>query len=336
MTATIPKTLCTIFICIWAASIAVAQQDSSPAPQTGTIIGTVLDIEGGIIPAASIVLQGPAPEDKRRFMSQENGFFQFQAVKPAITYHVSVSAQGFANWTSNEVTLQPGQYFILTGIKLQVATVEVTVNAVDIEEVAIEQVKVAETQRIGGVVPNFYVVYDRNPVRLSTKLKFQLALKMLADPITVTGFGLDAAIYQAADYPSYRQGAKGYGERLASVFAGSYTNVLVGNALLPSLLHQDPRYFYQGTGTVRSRLLHALSNPFVIRGDDGHWHPNYSNIGGDIASGAVANAYYPPADRGVSLLLGNALIGAGGRMLNGVVQEFVLRRLTSGRIARTR
>ena len=128
---------------------------------------------------------------------------------------------------------------------------------------------------------------------------------------------------------SYRQGAKGYGKRLGATFAGGYTNILVGDAILPSLLHQDTRYFYQGTGTTKSRLVHALASPFVIRGDDGHREINWSALGGDLASGAIANAYYPEKDRGAKLVLSSALIGVGGRAANAVVQEFVLHKFTS-------
>ena len=122
------------------------------------------------------------------------------------------------------------------------------------EQVAAEQVKVEEKQRVFGVVPNFYVTYEHDAAPLTPKLKFQLAMKALTDPVTISGFGLNAAIYQAADYPSYRQGAAGYGQRLGATFAGGYTKILLGDALLPSLFHQDPRYFYQGTGTARSRF----------------------------------------------------------------------------------
>jgi hypothetical protein len=161
-------------------------------------------------------------------------------------------------------------------------------------------------------------------------LKFQLALRSLVDPVTIAGFGLNAGIYQMADYPSgYEQGAKGYGQRLGATFAGGYTNVLVGDALLPALLHQDPRYFYQGTGTKKSRLLHALASSFVSKGDDGKEHFNFSSIGGDLASGAIANAYYPAEERGAGLVVSSALIGAGGRMAQGVLQEFVLHKFTS-------
>jgi hypothetical protein len=78
---------------------------------------------------------------------------------------------------------------------------------------------------------------------------------------------------------------------------------MIGGAILPSLLHQDPRYFYQGTGTKKSRALHALSNSFVCKGDNGRRQPNYSSIGGDLASAAISNAYYPASNRGVGLHL---------------------------------
>jgi hypothetical protein len=102
-----------------------------------------------------------------------------------------------------------------------------------------------------------------------------------------------------------------------------------GDAVLPSLLHQDPRYFYQGTGTTKSRLLHAMATPFVTKGDDGRREINYSNIIGDLASGAIANAYYPSQDRGVGPVARSALVGVGSRIALGILQEFVLRKWTS-------
>jgi hypothetical protein len=103
---------------------------------------------------------------------------------------------------------------------------------------------------------------------------------------------------------------------------------MIGGAILPSLLHQDPRYFYQGTGTNKSRALHAITSPFVCRGDNGTPQPNYSTIGGDLASAALSNAYYPASNRGLGLFFGNFLIGTGQRAAANLAQEFILRRLT--------
>ena len=318
-----------LLICLFGAAIALSQQVPVSSPQAGKAIGTVMDVNGGVVPNATVVLRGLSPGDDPRVLSRATGFFEFDNVKPGTPYHVVVSAPDFADWTSNTVLLTPGQFFILTGIALQVSMVQTTVNAVTREQVAAAQVKTEEKQRVFGVIPNFYVVYEHNAVPLTAKLKFQLALRALVDPVTTAGFGFNAAIYQMAGYPGYREGATGYAERLGATFADGYTNILIGDALLPSLLHQDPRYFYQGTGTTKSRLLHALSNPFVTTGDEGRREINWSNIGGDLASGAIANAYYPARDRGVWRVFSSALIGAGGRMVEGAVQEFVLHKHTS-------
>jgi hypothetical protein len=195
-------------------------------------------------------------------------------------------------------------------------------------EIATEQVKLEEQQRVFGIIPNFYVSYESNPAPLTTKLKFQLAFKVSVDPITFIGAGFMAGIQQAADTPDYGQGAKGYGQRMGAVYADGLTDILVGGAILPSLLHQDPRYFYQGTGTSKSRAFHALSSPFICKGDNGQWQPNYSTIGGDLASAAIANAYYPESNRGAGMVLSNVLIGTSERMVSDLVQEFIVRKFT--------
>jgi Carboxypeptidase regulatory-like domain len=323
------KSVCALILCLCTAPMSVAQQSSPPARQNGTIIGTVLDVSGSTVPGARVTLQGPAPNDRRTVVTGKNGFFKFDSLRPATPYRVVVSAQGLENWTSPSVVLGPGQYFILKGITLRLPTLQVTVNAPTIEHQARQQVHQAEKQRIFGFIPNFYVYYGHKPAPLSAKLKFQLAFKTLTDPVTFAGFAFNAGIYQLAGYPSYPQNGTGFAQRLGATFAGGYTNILVGDALLPSLLHQDPRYFYQGTGTTKSRLAHALGSALVTRGDDGRREINYSNIGGDLTSGAVSNAYYPASDRGLGLVLRGALIATGGRMMLGVLQEFVLHKVTS-------
>jgi hypothetical protein len=77
---------------------------------------------------------------------------------------------------------------------------------------------------------------------------------------------------------------------------------MIGSAILPALLKQDPRYFYKGTGTTRSRILYAIANSVMCKGDNGHWQVNYSGILGGAAAGGISNLYYPASDRnGISL-----------------------------------
>ena len=195
-------------------------------------------------------------------------------------------------------------------------------------ELAVHQVKLEEKQRVLGFVPNFYVSYDHNAVAMPTKLKYRLALKAATDPVTFLGVAFVAGLDQGGATPDFDEGAEGYGQRVGALFANGFTDIMIGVAILPSLLHQDPRYFYQGTGTKRSRLLHAISAPFICKGDNGRWQPNISSVGGDLASGAISNLYYPESNRGAGLVFVNAGITTGGRMINGVVQEFLLKRFT--------
>ncbi|QNI36145.1 carboxypeptidase-like regulatory domain-containing protein [Edaphobacter albus] len=307
---------------------ALGQQLSAPEPQAGRIIGTVTDTNDDAVPGATVVLEGLASQPRPDVITNGDGFFQLVNVPSAAPYRVKVSAKGFSDWASPEITLKPGQDLDLAQIKLTIAVVETTVSAISQEELAAEQVKDAEKQRVLGVIPNFYVAYDPRTVPLTSTLKFKLALRAATDAVSIGGAAFLAGIDQAADTPAYQQGAKGYGQRFGAVYADGITNIMIGGAILPSLLHQDPRYFYQGTGTTKSRFLHAVSAPFWCKNDNEKWGFNYSSIGGDFASSALSNLYYPKQDRGVGLAIGNVGIITGGRIANALAQEFVLPRFT--------
>jgi hypothetical protein len=308
---------------------ALCQQVSAPEPQVGRIIGTVTDTSEDAIPGATVLLIGDDSSSSSPVVTNENGFFELKNVRPAVSYRVKVSATNFGDWTSPAVELKPGQDVDLAEIKLSLAVVETTVSAVSQEQLAEEQVKVAEKQRVLGVVPNFYVAYDPRTVPLTTSLKYKLAARTATDVVSIGGAAFLAGIYQASDSTSFQQGTKGYFQRFGAVYTTGVTDIMIGGAILPSLLHQDPRYFYQGTGTKKSRFMHAISAPFWCKGDDGKWQFNYSSIGGDLASASLSNIYYPPADRGASQTLTSVAVSTGGRMVNALAQEFILKKLTS-------
>jgi len=325
-----------LLLCLWAPGTLKAQVQQTllpeaPKPEPGIIVGTVTDVNNDPVPGATVALESPALGDPRTVVSNDNGFYEFKAVEPG-NYFVTVSAQGFASWSSPVLVLKPGQYAILTGSKLRIAEAVTTITVappfVSSEQIAAAQVKVEEQQRIFGIIPNFYVAYNGDAAALTPRLKFKLAAKVAFDPVTLIGVGVFAGIDQAANTPNYPQGAKGYAERYGAVYADGFTDIIVGGAILPSLLHQDPRYFYKGTGTSKSRALYALSRPFVCKGDNGKWQPNYSTLGGDLSSAALANAYYPASNRGPGLLFGNFFIDTGQRAVANLAQEFILSRVT--------
>ena len=308
-----------------ARNTAAAAQEAS----TANISGTVIDLNGDVIPGATVVLESADRSDSRTVISSGTGAFQFDLLKPGVAYSVTVEAAGFEAWKSSAVTLNAGQSYILLDVRLklpmQVASVTVSASPV---EIATEQVEAAEHQRVFGIFPNFYVSYDRDPAPMTTKLKFRLAYKADSDAVTVAGVAFMAAVYQAGDLPDYGQGWDAYGKRVAAGFADTSTDIFLGGAILPWLFHQDPRYFYQGTGTTKSRARHAAFSPFVCRGDNGKAQPNYSSLLGDLSSGAISNLYYPESNRGAGLVMQGFAITTGVRMVNSLIQEFVLRKLT--------
>jgi hypothetical protein len=312
-----------------ALSMPALSQKSQSAPPAATVMGTVTDVNGDVIPNATVVLKEVEGNDPRTILTTENGMFEFRDVTPGIPYQFSISAKDFADWTSTPITLNPDQFKIVSGIQLRIAAERTTVNVhYDPVEVATEQFKAEEKQRVFGVIPNFYVSYENDPAPLTAKMKFRLALKVSTDPVTAAGVLLVASAKQAGDTPNYGQGWAAYGKRLGVTATDGFSDIMIGGAILPSLLHQDPRYFYQGAGTTRSRVRHAMFSPFVARGDNGKWQPNYSSLGGDLSASALGNLYYPRSNRGVGLVFGNFALGTVERIGADLAQEFLFGRFT--------
>ena len=186
-----------------------------------------------------------------------------------------------------------------------------------------QELKQEKTQRILGVVPNFSTSFIQDAAPLSSGQKFRLALWGALDPFAFVGAGLDAGLEMAGDgFAGYGYGAQGYAKRFGAAYADSFSGSIFGGAIVPSLLHQDPRYFRKGTGSFRSRLFYSISTTVRTKNDNGHWAPNYSNILGNLAAGTLANLYYPRADRGVELTLERAFTVTAEGALGSIFVEF--------------
>src|SRR4029077_10061335 len=168
-----------------------------------------------------------------------------------------ISANGFQSQTIAG-TLQAGDGQQGPKVVLAVATVvaELRVSPPTFE-IAEEEIKEQEKQRVLGVVPNFYVTYDPTAAPLSSRQKFELAWRSTLDPVTFGLVGAIAGFQQAFnEFNGYGQGAQGFGKRYGATYADVAVGTMIGSYMLPSLLKQDPRYFSKGTGTKRSRLLY--------------------------------------------------------------------------------
>jgi hypothetical protein len=308
---------------------------------TGRINGTVVDQSGAVVAGARVVLSrgdnsgnasgsaGGAQSAIREVLTDDNGQFSFSKVVPG-AFHLTITSAGLKSQDFSG-TLSAGQTFTIPQIELAVALAitEVEVGLTR-PEVAEEQIKIEEQQRILGIVPNFYVSYIPNAVPLTSKQKFKLAARTVIDPVTFIIVGASAGVEQAQNhFVEYGQGADGYAKRFGANYADAVSGTFIGGAILPSLFKQDPRYFYKGTGSTGSRAAYAIAFSVRCRGDNGHWQPNYSGILGSLAAGGISNLYYPDNDRnGVGLTFTNAAIGIVSNAVTNLLQEFVIKRLT--------
>jgi hypothetical protein len=295
----------------------------------GKISGTVVDPSGAAVAGAHVVLTRDDKTPKQEVLSGDDGQFSFASIPPG-PFQISVTSELFTTQKTAGI-LHPGETLVLPQITFALAT-ELTQVQVSVPrfEVAEEELRVEEKQRIFGVIPNFYVSYVPDAAPLATKQKFQLAWRSTIDPVNFAITGVIAGVQQATNTPSgYGQGAQGYAKRYGASYADLVTGTFIGGAILPSLLKQDPRYFYKGTGSVRSRVLYALANSVICKGDNGHWQANYSSILGSLAAGGISNLYYPAQNRnGAALVVENTLIGIGETAATNLLQEFVIRKLT--------
>lgn len=309
---------------------ALAQSPAEPpAAAPGKISGKIVDPDGAVVSQATVKLRRSDGSRVLATISGDDGQFFFAGVDPG-PFEVTVTSAGFAPRIFSGV-LGPGEDFAVPQLALAIATAVTEVRVVpSLTEVVEEQVKDQEKQRALGLIPNFYVSYVPNAAPLRTRQKFELAWKTMVDPVTFGLNGVVAGIQQAQnDFSGYGQGAQGYAKRYGASYANLAAGTFIGSAILPSILKQDPRYFYKGSGSKRSRAFYAVANAVICKGDNGRWQANYSSIAGSLAAGGISTLYYPGKDRSaVGLTVENALIGIGATAAANLLQEFLIRKLT--------
>jgi Carboxypeptidase regulatory-like domain len=304
-------------------------QHTAPAEGSASVAGTVLDASGATISGADVTLLQEDGSQLHTVVSQANGEFNFTKL-PAGSYLVTINAKGFAPFTSAEFGVAVQQAYELPDVSLSVATAAMEVTVRPTELIAAEQIRAEEKQRLVGFFPNFYTSYIFDAAPLTAKQKFSLATRGTFDPVAMLGIGFAAGIEQATNaFPGYGQGAAGYSKRFAAKFAEGRSSDLLTHAVFPALLHQDPRYYYQGSGSVKSRFKHAVVSAFLTRNDSGRTVPNTSYFLGDLSAAALSNLYYPQANRGAQMVFTNAAVGLAGRIGTNLMREFLSKRLST-------
>jgi hypothetical protein len=299
---------------------------------TASVSGTVTDTDAVAVQDAHVLLEDVESHATRSAESDGEGAFLFSAVPPG-RYVVSVHRAGFSPWKiRNVIIVGEGEKVVLPPIQLGVEEINTTVNAITVEDLAEQQITVEVHQRILGALPNFYVSYVPDAAPLTRKQKFKLAVHVSVDPVTYFTTGVNAGIEQwQGDFSGYGQEFSGFAKRYGATYGDRLSSTFLGAAALPSLLRQDPRYFYRGHGKIIVRALYAISTTVVCKGDNGHWQPNYSNVLGNLGAAGISTLYYPSSDQhSVQVTVTNTLLGVAEGAFGTLFQEFLLKHLTRG------
>lgn len=191
------------------------------------------------------------------------------------------------------------------------------------QQLAAEQLKQQEKQRVFGVMATFNTTRNPDALPLSPKQKFQLFFKGETDPWPFMLAAVVGGIGQADNsYPEWGQGVQGYAKRFGGAYSDAFIGNFFGNALLPSIMHEDPRYFQKGTGSGMHRFLWAASSTVWCKRDNGSWGPNYANVGGNLIGSAIARVYYPVSERTVSDTISDGLTVSAEGIVGSEVIEF--------------
>jgi hypothetical protein len=330
-----PCGIATLALLLWGAlpSGTPAQQPLPSAPSaTGVITGTVTDPSGALVTNAPVTL---SREDDTEPISNESvqhtatdsgGHYAFTHVSAG---HYKVSAQTTQlTPASLSLTLTPGEIAPMPVLVLAVsASAEISVSLTQ-AELSEEYVREQEHQRAFGFIPNFLVSYHPEAPPLTVKQKFSLGLHEQFDPGTFVMEGAVAGFEQGLNiFHGYGQGAAGYGKRFGAITADTASDTLLRDSVYASLFREDPRYFYRGTGTFRSRLWYSITTAAIAKNDKGNWGPAYASIAGNFSSSALSNAYYPHGSsrNGVGGTLEDGILRMAGVAIAHIVQEFLIK-----------
>jgi hypothetical protein len=155
----------------------------------------------------------------------------------------------------------------------------------------------ADGGRVFGVIPNNKTA-GQVTAPLTPGEKFQLAFKDTVDPFTFVLAGFNAGLGQWGDAaPAFGQGGSGYAKRFGAAYADQAVGNYLAEAILPTVLKEDPRYFRMGSGGKWRRTKYALTRVVVTRTDAGRAVFNFSEIGGNAAAAAISTMYYPATER---------------------------------------
>ncbi|MDE1163488.1 MAG: carboxypeptidase-like regulatory domain-containing protein [Acidobacteriaceae bacterium] len=312
-----------------------AQQSlpSAPKPQSGTVLGNVIDADNDLVPNATVVLtENNVAAERLEMRSDAAGHFEFHDVPPG-TWTLHVTAPELRPFEEGKIVVHPGGYALVQGIVLNVAATHADVTVtMTTEQVAEQEMHDEEKQRVLAIFPNFNTSYVWNAAPLNARQKMHLSLRAVTDPAAFITAGIVAGSEQVNNtFPGYGDGASGFGKRYGAAYGDAFIGRMLGYAVFPAIFRQDPRYFYMGPGSpTKERAYHAIASGLLCRGNNGHTQINYSHLLGNFTAGYISSVYHPDQNNAVGLAARNTVIGIGGTAVVNLVREFVLKAVSTG------
>lgn len=180
-----------------------------------------------------------------------------------------------------------------------------------------------QSGRVVGVIPAFNSEDDINAPALSSSQKFHLFGRTVLDPYNLVMPAINAAILKASGSSSgYGGGFGGFAKRYGSSVADSVSGNFFRLYAFPSLLHEDPRYFRAGQGSIPARAGHVFAATVWTRTDNKTFRFNWSKLLASCASSGLSNAYYPAENRGAKLTLSRIGLSYLGEVGMNALKEF--------------
>ncbi len=245
---------------------------------------------------------------------------------PAVDYRAPLLADAAAEGLQQSSAQNPAQRPApppATASPGPAATIETGAQTEEQKQLAAEQLKKQEQQRILGVIPAFNSVYEGTVPPLTPGQKMRLMFKSTTDVYVFAFAAVTAGIGQAQNsHAAYGQGVEGYAKRFGANYVDTADGNFWGNAILPIVLHEDPRYFRLGHGTFTHRLLYSMSTTVWCKRDNGTEGPNYANVLGNLIAGGISNVYYPEEDRGAAQTFQSALTVTAEGVIGAALIEF--------------
>jgi hypothetical protein len=181
-----------------------------------------------------------------------------------------------------------------------------------------------QTKRMFWIIPNFAAVSANTQLPpLTTREKYALAMQGSVDYSSFIWAGMLAGQSMALrSYPELRNGVAGYSRYYWRAFADQASGSFFTDAFMPSLTHEDPRYYTLGHGGFFRRAKYALSRVVVAKTDSGGRSFNFSEFVGNGLEAGLSNLYYPPEERSLHNTAMNWVAQLEAASINNIVREF--------------